>query len=463
MVRFEQPGDQINKLPSEEETLLQQELDREEAELNKSLNADSNPVVSEPKLMLKPAAQSLQNEIVKPTSVSAQMVSAVVSEEQRKKLDKLNELISSHEKNWGKGIVRRASDDFVIDNVDFVPCGVLPVDAILGGGFARGRIYELFGPEGSGKTSLALKALSKFQKAGLVGGYIDAEHALDQIRCAQMGVDLSQMNVWHPDYGEQALDMAESVVNSGAMDCLIIDSVAALVPKKELDGEMGDSQMGEQARMMGKALRKLKAAAHRNKCTIIFINQIRYKVGIVFGNPEVTPGGKALPFLADVRIDIRRREMLKNGEVVIGQMAEVKTVKNKLCPPFQNGLFATYYDERGIDEVGSVLEAALQLNVIEKAGNWYNIPIDSPHFPKNLCGNRLGHGLDQATLFLQQNKDVFQILNNVMVAQVVSSRKHAIERLAQAHRLGTMTAQSESVDENDKKEKKGRGRPRKEK
>jgi recombination protein RecA len=431
----------------------EEELDNEEKALEEALAADAKAPA---KLTLKPSASAVPEP---PKAPVVQMVPAVaMTKEQKDKLAKLNVLISKHEKDHGEGVVRRASDDYTFDDVEFVPTGVLPVDIALGGGIPRGKIIDLYGPEGSGKTTLALKAIAKFQERGLVGGYMDAEHALDRLRAGQLGAHLDQMPVWKPDWGEQALDMSVEAVNSGALDILVIDSVAALVPKAELDGDMGDQQMGVQARMIGKGLRKLKGAAQRSKCTIIFINQIRMKIGVVFGNPETTPGGKALPFFADVRIHITRKGQLKSGDMVIGQETRIKTTKNKLCPPHQEALFNVYYDGRGIDEIGAVVDTAMQMNVIQRNGNWYAIPLGSPDFEPMYHGLSLGQGRDKAIEFLQdQNKaDLLALLRQIMTTKMLSVRKNALEQLAQEHRVGALKVEMITEDPNMKPKRNGR-------
>lgn len=442
MPKFEEPKE-VNE----------SELDNEEKALEEALAAENNTA---PKLTLKPSSSALPASA--PAAPRVELVPApMMTPELQDKLDTMRKMMAAHEKEHGTGIVRTASDDYKFDDVEFIPTGILPLDVILGGGFARGKVYELFGPEGSGKTTIALKAIAEFQRRNLMGGYDDAEHALDMLRAGQIGVRLDQMPVWKPDWGEQALDIAVDAVNSGAMDILVIDSVAALVPKEELDGDMGDAQMGLQARMIGKGIRKLKAAAQRNNCTIIFINQIRMKIGVVFGNPETTPGGRALPFFADVRIDIRRAGQLKSGDIVIGQETKIKTVKNKLCPPHQQAMFNIYYDARGIDEVGAVLDTAMQMNVIQRSGNWFSIPLESSDFAAQYHGLNIGQGRESAVVFLQDpaNADLLSHLRSVMTTKMLSARKHALEQLAQDHRSGVVKAERFVEDAAASKPKRG--------
>lgn len=466
---------------------IDSELDQEELALEQALSEEPDP---KPKLSLRPASQieqatllppmmtlratpsvdqssltapkaeAIQAPLPPPQAPKTQFVTAhAMTPEQKEKLERLNAQVALHEKSYGSGVVRVASDNTVVDDAVFIPTGILPFDASIGGGFARGRVYELYGPEGSGKTTVALEAIASGQRLGGIGGYIDAEHALDRLRSAQIGVDLNMMPVWQPDWGEQALDIAYDVVNGGTVDVLVIDSVAALVPKVELDGEMGDQQMGLHARMIGKGIRKLKAATRRTGCTVIFINQLRMKIGLVFGNPEVTPGGKALGFFADVRIEIRRKELLKSGELIIGQRVETKCIKNKLCPPHQSASFEIYYSARGIDKVGAVLDAALQLNVITKNGNWHAIPIDSKNFPAKYSGMNIGNGREAAIAGLESDAELFDHLRTVMTEALLSSRRLSIERLADDHRAGITHAQPVLADEEAEADaRKGKGK-----
>lgn len=435
--KFEEGGNQEDQDMKE----LEESLAAEEGAAKISLKPSSRPVVPEtPKVEVK-----------------------VISPEKQAKLDALKVLTDQHEKKHGSGVVKVASVDY-IEDAEFIPTGIFPVDTILGGGIPRGKIIELYGPEMSGKTTLALQCIAQFQKYDELGGLIDAEHALDRLRAAHLNVDLDFLRVWNPEWGEQALDITEEVVNSGAVSIVVVDSVAALVPKEELDGEMGDSQMGLQARMIGKALRKLKGACRRNNCTVIFINQIREKIGVVFGNPETTPGGRALKFFADVRIDVRRHKLLKSGDIVMGQITKMKTVKNKLCPPHQEALFTIYFDERGIDEVGSVLDAALQMNVIQQNGNWLALPIESEDFP-DWGGKNLAQGRDNAIawLSLPENAEFLSRLRTIMTNKMLSVRKQALETAASKHRLGQLKADSPPEESSGKRRGGKKGSKKKDK
>lgn len=280
-------------------------------------------------------------------------------------------------------------------NVSVIPSGCLDIDIALGtGGFPRGRVVEIYGPESSGKTTVALHVVAEAQQRGGTAAFIDAEHALDPTYAQKLGVNLDELYVSQPDTGEQALEIAEALVRSGAVDVVVIDSVAALVPKAEIEGEMGDSHVGLQARLMSQALRKLSGAISKSKTVAIFINQIREKVGIMFGNPEVTPGGRALKFYASVRLDVRRIETLKQGNDMIGNRTRIKVVKNKVAPPFKQAEFDIMYGE-GISREGSILDTGAELDIISKSGAWYS-----------LDSERLGQGRENAKQFLRDNPEV---------------------------------------------------------
>ena len=295
------------------------------------------------------------------------------------------------DKQFGKGAVMKLGDN-VNMNIDTIPTGSLGLDMALGvGGLPRGRIIEVYGPESSGKTTLALHCIAEAQKAGGEAAFIDAEHALDPVYAKNLGVNIDNLIVSQPDTGEQALEIAEALVRSGAIDVIVIDSVAALVPKAEIDGEMGDSHMGLHARLMSQALRKLSGVISKSKTIAIFINQLREKVGIMFGNPEVTTGGRALKFYASVRLDIRKIEAIKNGTEVIGNRAKVKVVKNKVAPPFKETEFDIIYGE-GISKTGSVLDMAVNYNIVEKSGAWFAYG-----------GQKIGQGRENAKQFLKDN------------------------------------------------------------
>jgi recombination protein RecA len=298
------------------------------------------------------------------------------------------------DKQFGKGSIMRLGSREKID-VPAIPTGSLSLDAALGvGGMPRGRVIEIFGPESSGKTTLALHVISEAQRRGGMAAFIDAEHALDATYAGKLGVDTDNLLVSQPDSGEQALEIAEVLIRSGAVDVLVIDSVAALVPRSELEGEMGDAQMGLQARLMSQALRKLTSIVSKSKTCLIFINQLREKIGVMFGNPETTTGGRALKFYASQRLDIRRIASLKEGDVVIGSRAKVKVVKNKVAPPFREAEFDILYGE-GISKEGDLLDLGVDHKVVEKSGSWYAID-----------GERIGQGRETARQFLKDNPDI---------------------------------------------------------
>src|SRR3989475_10073489 len=298
------------------------------------------------------------------------------------------------EKQFGKGsILRLGSKDAVVP-VAVISTGSISVDAALGiGGFPRGRISEIFGPESSGKTTIALQVVAEAQKAGGIAAFIDVEHALDPAYARKLGVDVDNLLVSQPDYGEQALEITAHLIASGQIDVLVVDSVAALVPKSELDGEMGDSHMGVQARLMSQALRKLTGSVNKSRTCLIFINQIREKIGVMFGNPETTTGGRALKFYSSVRADIRRIAAIKEGEVVVGNRTKVKVVKNKVAPPFREAEFDIIYGE-GISREGDLIDLGVAQNIVEKSGSWYSYK-----------GERVGQGRENARQFLDDNKD----------------------------------------------------------
>jgi len=308
--------------------------------------------------------------------------------------DQLNVLVESVQRQFGKGAIMRMGDD-QCEVVPVVSSGSIGLDIAMGvGGFPRGRVIEIFGPESSGKTTLALHVLAEAQKLGGIAAVVDAEHALDIGYARKLGVKVEDLLVSQPDYGEQALDIVEALVKANAVDCLVVDSVAALVPKAEIEGEMGDSHMGLQARLMSQALRKLVAAISRSRTVVIFINQIRMKIGVMFGNPETTTGGNALKFYASVRLDIRRIGSIKKGEDVIGNRTKVKVVKNKMAPPFRDAEFDIIYG-MGIHRMGDLLDTATNLKLVEKSGSWYA-----------LNGERLGQGRDSAVAYLTENESV---------------------------------------------------------
>jgi recombination protein RecA len=308
--------------------------------------------------------------------------------------------VSQIEKQFGKGSIMRLGSKDAILPISVISTGSISFDAALGvGGFPRGRVVEVFGPESSGKTTITLQVIAEAQKTGGMAGFVDAEHALDPGYAKKLGVDVDNLLVSQPDYGEQALEITEALVRSNAMDVLVVDSVAALVPKAELDGEMGDSHMGLQARLMSQALRKLTGTVAKSRTCLIFINQIREKIGVMFGNPETTTGGKALKFYSSVRIDIRRIAAVKEGDVVIGSRTKVKIVKNKVAPPFRDAEFDILYGE-GISREGDLLDLAVNNNIVEKSGSWFSYK-----------GERIGQGRENARQFLKDNKDVLTKLD----------------------------------------------------
>src|SRR5712671_5801397 len=301
------------------------------------------------------------------------------------------------EKQFGKGsILRLGSKDSIVP-VSVISTGSISLDAALGvGGFPRGRINEIFGPESSGKTTVALQVIAEAQKAGGMAAFIDVEHALDPAYARKLGVDVDNLLVSQPDYAEQALEITSALIVSGSIDVLVVDSVAALVPKSELDGEMGDSHMGVQARLMSQAMRKLTGHVNKSRTCLIFINQIREKIGVMFGNPETTTGGRALKFYSSIRVDIRRIAAIKDGEAVTGNRTKVKIVKNKMAPPFREAEFDIIYGE-GISKEGDVVDLGVQHNLVEKSGAWYSYK-----------GERIGQGRENAKQFLRENADVFK-------------------------------------------------------
>jgi recombination protein RecA len=302
--------------------------------------------------------------------------------------------LSQIEKQFGKGSIMRLGSKEAIVPISVIPTGAISFDAALGvGGFPRGRVVEIFGPESSGKTTIALQVIAEAQKTGGVAAFVDAEHALDPQYAKKLGVDVENLLVSQPDYGEQALEIAETLVRSNAIDVLVVDSVAALVPKAELDGEMGDSHMGLQARLMSQALRKLTGIVSKSRTCLIFINQIREKIGVMFGNPETTTGGRALKFYSSVRIDIRRIAAIKEGDVVTGSRTRVKIVKNKVAAPFREAEFDILYGE-GISREGDLLDLAVNNNILEKSGSWFSYKSE-----------RIGQGRENARAFLKENKD----------------------------------------------------------
>lgn len=315
--------------------------------------------------------------------------------EKNEKMKALDAALSQIEKAYGKGAVMKLGDPSAQMNVETIPTGSLSLDIALGlGGIPKGRIVEIYGPESSGKTTVTLHMIAEVQKRGGIAGFIDAEHALDPVYAKNIGVDIDNLYISQPDNGEQALEITETMVRSGAIDIVVVDSVAALVPKAEIDGDMGDSHVGLQARLMSQALRKLTAVISKSNCTVVFINQLREKVGVMFGNPETTTGGRALKFYSSVRMDVRRIESLKQGGEVIGNRTRVKVVKNKIAPPFKEAEFDIMFGE-GISREGDILDLAANIDVINKSGAWYAYE-----------GNKIGQGRENAKIYLKEHPEV---------------------------------------------------------
>jgi recombination protein RecA len=318
------------------------------------------------------------------------------------------------EKQFGKGSIMRLGSREAVVPISVISTGSISFDAALGvGGVPRGRVIEIFGPESSGKTTITLQIIAEAQKAGGLAAFVDAEHALDPAYAKKLGVDIDNLLISQPDYGEQALEITEALVRSGAIDVLVVDSVAALVPKAELDGEMGDSHMGLQARLMSQALRKLTGTVSKSRTSLIFINQIREKIGVMFGNPETTTGGRALKFYSSVRIDIRRIAAVKEGDVVVGSRTKVKIVKNKVAAPFREAEFDILYGE-GISREGDILDLAVANNIVEKSGAWFSF-----------SGERIGQGRENVRQFLKDNRDTFAKIDTQLRQKLGISAKTA--------------------------------------
>ena len=319
--------------------------------------------------------------------------------EREDKLKALDAAISQIERQYGKGSVMKLGDPAAQMNIETIPTGSLSLDIALGlGGIPKGRIIEIYGPESSGKTTVTLHMIAEVQKRGGIAGFIDAEHALDPVYAKNIGVDVDNLYISQPDCGEQALEITETMVRSGAIDIVVVDSVAALVPRAEIDGDMGDSHVGLQARLMSQALRKLTAVISKSNCTVVFINQLREKVGVMFGNPETTTGGRALKFYASVRMDVRRIESLKQSGEVTGNRTRVKVVKNKIAPPFKEAEFDIMFGE-GISREGDILDLAAEISVINKSGAWYAYE-----------GNKIGQGRENAKQYLKDNPEICAVI-----------------------------------------------------
>jgi recombination protein RecA len=323
------------------------------------------------------------------------MPSIEESRERQEKLKALDAAVGQIEKQFGKGSIMRLGQNNIIAPVESISTGAISIDYALGiGGVPRGRVVEIFGPESSGKTTLALQIIAEAQKKGGMAAFVDAEHALDAAYAKKLGVDLDNLLVSQPDNGEQALEIVEVIIRSNSVDVVVVDSVAALVPRAEIEGEMGEAQMGLQARLMSQALRKLTGAVSKSKASLIFINQLREKIGVMFGNPETTTGGRALKFYSSVRIDIRRIGAIKDGEDVVGNRTRVKIVKNKMAPPFREAEFDIMYGE-GVSREGDLIDIAVEHKIIEKSGAWFAYG-----------GERLGQGRENVKTFLKENTDI---------------------------------------------------------
>ena len=326
----------------------------------------------------------------------------------------LESAILQIEKQFGKGAIMKYGEGAALKNIEVIPTGCLALDIALGiGGIPKGRIIEIYGPESSGKTTVSLHIIAELQKQGGIAAFIDAEHALDPVYAANLGVDLDNLYVSQPDNGEQALDIADYLVDSGAVNLIVVDSVAALTPKAEIEGDMGDSHVGLQARLMSQALRKLAAITNKKNACVIFINQLREKIGVMFGNPETTPGGKALKFYASVRLDVRKADTLKDGAEIVGNRTKVKVVKNKLAPPFKTAEFDIVYG-KGISQSGCILDLAVAANIVEKSGSW---------FAYN--GEKIGQGRDNAKNYLSANPAVMEEIKNKLLAQIEDKKGKA--------------------------------------
>lgn len=362
----------------------------------------------------------------KPTEKKASPVAAQSKEEKRKALDTA---IAQLEKQYGAGAVMRLGQNSNM-NVEAIPTGSLTLDMALGiGGVPRGRIVEIYGPESSGKTTVALQIVAEAQKLGGEVAFIDVEHALDPVYAEALGVDINSMLVSQPDSGEQALEIAEALVRSGAIDCIVLDSVAAMVTKAEIDGEMGDTHVGQLARLMSQAMRKLTGVISKSNCVAIFINQIREKIGVIYGNPETTPGGRALKFYSSVRIEVRKGEAIKNGAEIIGNRTRCKVVKNKVAPPFKEAEFDILYG-KGVSRIGELVDIATELDVIHKAGAWFSYE-----------GNKIGQGRENTKEFLLNNPEMMAEIE----AKVYEAKESVVMASKGAKKAAALSAASASA------------------
>ena len=373
-------------------------------------------------------------------------VTKLANNEEKKKA--LDAAIAKLEKDFGKGAVMRLGESGAHVAVETVPTGCLSLDLALGlGGVPKGRVIEVYGPESSGKTTVALHMISEVQKRGGIAGFIDAEHALDPVYAKNIGVDIDELYISQPDSGDQALEIAETMVRSGAIDIIVIDSVAALVPKQEIEGDMGDSQVGLQARLMSQALRKLTPVISKSNCIVIFINQLREKVGVMFGNPETTTGGRALKFYASVRMDVRRIETLKQSGEMVGNRTRIRIVKNKIAPPFKEAEFDIMFG-KGISRAGDILDLATNIDLVKKSGAWYAYE-----------GEKIGQGRENAKVYLESHPEVMETLDQKVRAHyALSGSEEAENELPDAEKKTgassdlKLTPASKAADEAEKKE-----------
>ena len=361
---------------------------------------------------------------------------ATVEENVSKGREEALKMALSHiEKSFGKGAIMKLGDNTKNKNIEVVPTGSLSLDVALGlGGLPKGRIIEVYGPESGGKTTVALHAVAEVQKRGGIAAFVDAEHALDPLYAEKLGVNIDELYISQPDDGEQALEITEELVRSGAVDIVIIDSVAALVPRAEIDGVMGESHVGLQARLMSQALRKLTSITNKSNCIVIFINQLREKIGVMFGNPETTTGGRALKFYASVRIEIRKGEPIKDGSDFVGARTKVKVVKNKVAPPFKSCEFDIIFGQ-GISHTGDVLDLAAELGIVKKGGAWYSYN-----------DSKLGQGRENSKKFLDENPDILREIENKVRENYELPQLDAVEKMIESGEPLVVEAQEEEID-----------------